>query len=40
MVALGVYALGMKRSKLWVAIVIKALGAIARPCRCPVPPPR
>jgi len=28
-VALGVYALGMKHSKLWVAILIKTLGAIA-----------
>jgi len=31
MVALGVYALGLKHSKLWVAIIIKTLGAIARP---------
>jgi len=29
MVALGVYALGMKHTKLWVAILIKTLGAIA-----------
>jgi len=29
MVALGVYALGMKHSKLRVAIIIKPLGAIA-----------
>jgi hypothetical protein len=29
MVAIGVYALTMKHSKLWVAILIKTLGAIA-----------